>query len=80
MANKASPLDIMNLMGQAAQKKASMSGQQATPDDEEDPLNSKVPTAAKSPASKKSGKVAAIKEQEKQSGKAVPPAPSVKGM
>lgn len=78
--SKKSPIDIMNLMGQAAHKKSERSGATAAPNDEEDELNSKSPKASKSPASKKSGRVAAMKDHEKQSGKQLAPAPKVKGM
>lgn len=59
---KQSPLEIMNLLGKAANKKAQMSGQNQAPNDEEDPLNSAQPSQGKAPQSVKSKQVAAMKE------------------
>ena len=73
MAKQMSKFDIMNLMGDAANKRAQMSGQNQVPNDEEDPKNSGMPMAKTSPASVKSKQVAAIKEQGKGKGMMKPP-------
>lgn len=62
------PLDIMNMLGGAAQRKAQLNSKSGVPDDEQDPNNSINPKAKKSPAAKPGKQVAAIKEGEKQKG------------
>lgn len=69
MAKSTHPLDIMNLLGGAAHRKAQVN---TNPEDEEDSLNSMSPKAKSPPQSVKSKKVAAIKEQEKGNGKLIP--------
>lgn len=69
MASKPSPIDIMNVLGSAAHRKAQPN---VNPEDEEDPLNSAKPSAPKSPASVKSKQVGAMKAQEKGQGKLIP--------
>lgn len=78
MSKKMSPLDIANLMGQAAVQKAQTMGASQAPNDQDDPQNSETPMASKSPASTKAKRVAAAKEQEKQKGKVLPQAPKAK--
>lgn len=72
MAKQMGPVDIMNLMGKAANKKAQMSGAHQQPNDEEDPLNSSTPKSKSAPQSVKSKKVAAMKEQGKGKAKMLP--------
>lgn len=69
MAKKMAPIDVMNLLGQAADNKSRTN---VNPEDEEDSLNSNTPKASKSPASTKSKQTAAIKEQAKGNGKEMP--------
>jgi hypothetical protein len=73
MAAPMSKLGIMNLMGQAANKKSQMGGQNQMPNDEEDPINSGTPNANTAPQSTKSKKVAAMKEQGKGKGQMAAP-------
>jgi hypothetical protein len=69
MAKQMAPLDVMNLLGKAADNKSRTN---VNPEDEEDPLNSTQPKAAKGPASTKTKQNAAIKEQYAGKGKEVP--------
>lgn len=67
----ASPIDIMNAFGDAADKKSRMIN---NPADQEDSLNSDAPKAngAKSPASTKGKQVAAMKAKQGTVGAKIP--------
>ncbi len=67
----ASPVDIMNLMGKAADQKSRAVN---NPEDEEDSLNSDTPKAngAKSPTSTKGKQIAAMKSKQGKVGAKIP--------
>lgn len=69
MKKASNKLDIMNLLGDAADQKSRMNVQ---PEDEEDSLNSKSPGAKKPPQSIKKNQVAAIKAKNAGKGKMIP--------